>query len=42
MYFILVAHLEELGGVLLDGLEEPVALLLVVHDGPTSHPVTAQ
>ena len=31
------SHLEELGGVLLDGPEEPEALLLVVHDGPTGH-----
>ena len=33
----LASHLEELGGVLLDGPEEPEALLLVVHDGPTGH-----
>ena len=31
------SHLEELGGVLLDGPEESEALLLVVHDGPTGH-----
>ena len=34
-------HLKELRGVLFDGPEEPVALVLVVHDGSTGHPVVA-
>ena len=36
------SHLKELRGVLLDGLEEAVALLLVVHDGSTGHPEMAE
>ena len=36
------AYLKELRGVLLDGPEEPVALVLVVHDGSTGHPTVAE